>query len=200
MNLQKYCVIATLALIPTLGITDNAQAQRALNNPNVQSNPVPNIRPNLQLPTIIKNVLNMNVVTRSAVTLTAECEVIQVSKTAFKPPYFQYRTGGVMFKMTGYAPNTVFINLYGPGTPVWPAPMVPQPGKSNTFLNNGHTLGIGNDPNDVVIVAEDAAAGAGNVLHIELSGPNIAPVYFISGVKSGYHKWTGTLNCAQGYV
>ena len=199
MNLQKYCVIATLALIPTIGITDNAQAQRALQNQTVQLNPVNIIGPKLQLPPAIKNLLNANAVAASTVTLTAECEVIQVSKTGFKAPYFQYRTGGVMFKMTGYAPNTVFINLYGQGSAVFPA-MVPQPGRSNTFLNNGYTLGIGNYPNDVAITAENAPAGGGNILHIELSGPNIAQLYYIDGAGSGFYKWTGNLNCAQGYV
>ena len=197
MNLQKYCVIATLALIPTLGITDTAQAQRALQNQNAQLNPVNIIGPKLQLPPAIKNLLNANAVAASTVTLTAECEVIQVSKTGFKAPYFQYRTGGVMFKMTGYAPNTVFINLYGSSSPAQPAPLVPQPGKSNTFLDNGYTLGIGNDPNDVVIAAQDVL---GHTIHVELSGPNIAQFYDIHGAGSGFYKWTGTLSCAQGYV
>lgn len=200
MNLQKYCVIATLALIPTLGIIDNAHAQRALQKPVVQANPIKITGPKTQLPPAIKNLLALDVVAASTVTLTAECEVIQTSKTAFKPPYFQYRTGGVMFKMTGYAPNTVFINLYGSSSPAQPAPLVPQPGKSNTFLNNGYTLGIGNDPTDVVIAAENAPAGGGNILHIELSGPNIAPVYDGNGAEIGFYKWTGNLNCAQGYV
>lgn len=197
MNLQKYCVIATLALIPTLGITDNAQAQRALQKPILQANPIKITGPKLQLPPAIKNLLALDVVAASTVTLTAECEVIQTSKTAFKPPYFQYRTGGVMFKMTGYAPNTVFINLYGSSSPAQPAPLVPQPGKSNTFLDNGYTLGIGNDPNDVVIAAQDVL---GHTIHVELSGPNIAQFYDIHGAGSGFYKWTGTLSCAQGYV
>ena len=197
MNLQKYCVIATLALIPTIGITDNAHAQRALQKPVSQANPIKITGPKTQLPPAVKNLLALDVVAASTVTLTAECEVIQTSKTAFKPPYFQYRTGGVMFKMTGYAPNTVFINLYGSSSPAQPAPMVPQPGKSNTFLANGYTLGIGNDPNDVVIATQD---GPGNPIYIDLSGPNIAPVYDSNGGESGFYKWTGTLSCTQGYV
>ncbi len=137
-------------------------------------------------------------------TLSAECEVIQVSKTAWKPPYFNYRTGGIAFRMGGSGSANHYVAVYGTPPATVPAPNVPQPNRSETFASGKLTTGaMYDDPQNGIIIAIEAdGTKQGNVVHVPVAGTGqgtLAPIYNGSQ-PTGFYRWKGTLPCTPGYI
>lgn len=153
-------------------------------------------------PVWLKNLLHAAPAPQGMVVLTATCEVVQGSKTAFKPPYYPYRTGGISFVMSGSVTGSVYVNNYGnPSIMPSYSASVPQPSKSNLFVQGKETAGAQNDGN-IVLTTESTpiVGGTLSLLNLPMSGSGILPILNADGTLSHFYRWVGTLNCPVGWV
>lgn len=168
-----------------------------------QRKAAPTSNVNIQIPQSIRHLL-ANPKAMQLITLTAECEVIQASKTAWKPPYYNYRTGGIAFRMGGNASSTHYVAVHG--TPTQLPANVPQPNRSETFAAGKLTTGVlYDDPNNGIIISiESDNLKQGNIVHVPVAGGSggvgvLADIYNGSQ-PTGYYRWQGTLSCPAGFI
>lgn len=192
MNFKMMLLAGAIGV--TVAANQPAEAQRSVSGvgrPGVST---------MQLPAAVRNLINKSL-TMSAPTLTAECEVLQASKTAWKPPYYPYRTGAIRFKMTGTASSSLYVNLYGNPSPgVTYGANIPQPDQSAQFAAGKSTMGIANEPGFVVVMFETTPLSAQTMspVHVNLTGPGLSEIIDSSGGGTGMYVWNGSLTCPVG--
>jgi hypothetical protein len=187
---KKIAVFGALLVIVSASVTTASLAQRKIFSGSIKAQLKPGIRAILMDPKTV-----------SSGTLTAECEVLQSSKTANKPPYYQYRTGRIAFKMAGDISTNLYVNVSG-AVFNGASYMGQQPSQSEKFAAGKYTGGVANDGSTVPITFETVPLGQQftSPLSLNITGSGITEAADSNGAGTGIFLWSGTMNCPVGWL